>query len=293
MYDQILFPTDGSDGARIAFGHALDIAAAHDGTVRILNVADTTQISATRIQGQVVDALEQEGQRIVSEAEDRAERRDVTSLTEVIQGEPYSTIVRYADAQDIDLVVMPTHGREGLEQYLLGSTTERVVRRSNVPVLTVPFEPDSTVEYPYRDLLVPTDGSGCAERALSMGVDIANMEGAALHLVSVISHSMLGVDRGDTSRTTRLEERADELIEEAKAFAGEAGIGAVFGSVEEGSSVSQAILSYIDEQDIDLVVMGTHGRTGFDRYALGSVTEKLVRTAPVPVLTVRTSEEDQ
>jgi nucleotide-binding universal stress UspA family protein len=286
MYDQILFPTDGSDGAKDALDHALDIAAAYGATIHLLNVADTTRPSTTRIQGQIVDTLEQEGERIVDEAADRADARDVPSVTDVIQGEPYGTIVEYAEVRDIDLVVMPTHGRQGLERYLLGSTTERVVRRSNVPVLTVPMNPEEGIEYPYRDVLVPTDGSDCADRALEVGIEAAKAEGAAIHFLSVVSLTTFGAEVQDTVGTAELTEQASELIEDAEALAEDAGVGSS-GTVERDSSIGRAILSYVDDHGIDLVVVGTHGRTGIDRYVLGSVAERLVRTASVPVLTVR------
>lgn len=286
MYERILLPTDESDGARAALDHALDIATTYEATIYLLNVADTAQLSATRVQGDVVDALEQEGERTVSEAAQRAERRGATVVTEVIQGEPDDTIVEYADAHDIDLVVMPTHGRRGLEQYLLGSTTERVIRRSEVPVLTVPVGPSSTIEYPYRNVLVPTDGSNCAGHALEKGIDIASTEHAELHLLSVVALTTFGMEVQDVLGTKDLEKRANGLIEEASGVAREAGVESVSGTVEQESSIGQAVLSYVDERDVDLVVVGTHGRTGFERYILGSVTERLVRTAPVPVLTV-------
>ncbi|WP_440009192.1 universal stress protein [Halomicrococcus sp. SG-WS-1] len=287
MFDQILFPTDGGDGATVVFDHVLDIATAHDATVHIVNVADTTQMSTTRIQGEVVDTLEQEGEQIVHETADRAKQRGVTTVTEVVQGEPYRTIIGYADSHDVDLIVMPTHGRQGLERFLLGSTTERVVRRANVPVLTIRPDDDSTIEYPYQNALVPTDGSDCANQALAMGVDVAKADGAALHLLSVIAIASLGVDVRSDLQMSALEEQADELIEDARAFAENASVESISGSVEHGPSIHRAILSYIDEHDIDLVVVGTHGRTGFDRYVLGSVTEYLIRTSPIPVLTVR------
>jgi len=287
MYDLVLYPTDGSEGATVAFDHVLDLAAAHDATVHILNVADTTQTSTTRIQGEVIDILEQEGEQIVQEAADKAAQRGITTVTEVLQGEPYSTIVEYADARGVDCIAMSTHGRRGLERFLLGSTTERVVRRANVPVLTIQPDEDSTNEYPYRNVLVPTDGSDCANQALALGVDVANAEGSTLHLLSVIAVASLGVDVRSALQIEVLEDQANELIEEARTFATEAGIDSVSGTVEYGPSIHQAILSYIDEHDVDLVVVGTHGRTGFDRYVLGSVTEYLIRTSPIPVLIVR------
>jgi nucleotide-binding universal stress UspA family protein len=286
MYDQILFPTDGSDGAAMVFDHVLDIAAAHDATVHILFAADVTEVSTTVIRGELIDVLEEEGEEIVSEAASRAAKRDVDTFTEVRQGEPDNAVVGYADTHDIDLVVMPTHGRRGLKRFLLGSTTERVVRRAEVPVLTI--KPDDEVpEYPYRNVLVPTDGSDCANQALSVGIDVANAEGAPLHLLSVISIESLGLDVRSEMQLTALEERASGVVEDASDIADDSGVDSVSTAVEQGGSVHRTILSYVDDHDIDLIVAGTHGRTGLNRYVLGSVTEYLIRTSPVPVLTVR------
>jgi nucleotide-binding universal stress UspA family protein len=287
MFNRILFPTDGSDGAAVALDHLVDLATHHDATVHILNVADTAQDSALQIQEDDVDALVQEGKRLVREAATHAQQHGVDTVTEVLQGKPYRKIVEYADTNGLDLIVMPTHGRRGLERFLLGSTTERVVRRADVPVLTIQPDDDVSITHPYQDILVPTDGSDCANQALAIGVDVADIEGAALHLLSVIATAALGVDLRIDIQMEMLEESAHELLDEAAAFADDAGVESTSKTVQYGPSIHKAILAYIDEHDIDLVVVGTHGRTGFDRYVLGSVTEYLVRTSPIPVLTVR------
>jgi len=287
MYNEILFLTDGSEGAEAVFDHVLDIADAHGSRIRVLNVADTNRPSVLRKGGDVLDVLKEEGKRVVGDVADRARERGVSVITEVIQGEPYKTIVDYADSHGVDFIVMPTHGRQGLERFLLGSTTEHVVRRAEVPVLTVKPDGDTSVEYPYANVLVPTDGSDCAREALSIGVDVVKAEMASLHLVSVIDTMSLGVDVRSDVRIELLEESADGILGDAFDFAEDAGINPVSETIEYGASVHEAILSYIEDKDIDLIVMGTHGRTGFERYMLGSVTEYIIRTSPIPVLTVR------
>ena len=136
MYETILVPTDGSSQSDAALDHAVTLARHHDATIHILYVADTNRDSLTAQGGKVVDALELEGDRITSEAVERVEPGvDVVDTVEA--GDPVETILDYATSVGADLVVMGTHGRRGLDRYLLGSTTERVVRLSSIPVLTV------------------------------------------------------------------------------------------------------------------------------------------------------------
>jgi nucleotide-binding universal stress UspA family protein len=136
MYETILVPTDGSDQSDAAVDHAVELARHHGSEIHVLYVADSNRDSLTMQGGEVVDALEQEGDQIVSEALDRADAgTDIVS--EVLTGDPVETILDYADSIDADLVVMGTAGRRGLDRYLLGSTTERVVRLSPVPVLAL------------------------------------------------------------------------------------------------------------------------------------------------------------
>lgn len=137
MYERILFPTDGSENAAAAFEYALDLAETYDATLCVLFVADTNRDSLTVIGTDVVDALEREGQSVVDDLVDRATDRGVTVVSDVVQGDPYLTIVDYVDAAAVDVVVMATHGRTGLDRVLLGSVTERVLRSVAVPVLTV------------------------------------------------------------------------------------------------------------------------------------------------------------
>lgn len=286
MFDTVLFPTDGSEGATAVVESVLDLAATHDATLHVLNVADTTHDSVTRLGGEVVDVLEREGEQIVDDVEERAGTRDVDAVSEVVQGGVPESIVSYAAVHDVDLIVMPTRGRSGLHRILLGSVTERVVRRSDVPVLTLPTDGAVATHVPARRLLVPTDGSEHAETAVDLGIDLANAHTAALHVLSVVDTAGPGIDSHSEQHVAELESQAERAIDAATTAAHDEAVESVTGAIEHGTGVHREIRSYIDRHEIDLVVTGTHGRTGLDRYLMGSVTEKIVRSAPIPVLAV-------
>ena len=287
MSDQILFPTDGSEPAESALDYALQIAAEHEATIHILNVVDTSHDSRSGMQDDVDDTLEQEGTEIVNEAAQRATEHGIDVVSEVLHGDPYEAIVEYSTQSAIELIVMPTHGRRGLQRFLLGSVTERVINTADVPVIAV--NPGTQpLTYPCQELLVPTDGSRGSELAVSEGVALANATGATLHLLHVVETGGLGPDARSLLNEEELTTRADEIIADAIETAEAATVDSVESEIEFGVP-SNEIRNYIDAHDIDFAILGTHGKTDFSRYIMGGVSAKIVRTSPVPVMWVRES----
>ncbi|OYR42624.1 universal stress protein UspA [Halorubrum sp. Ib24] len=138
MYSHILVPTDGSPASDAAIEHAIDLAEQYDATLHALYVVDGAAYATLEAGAEiVVDALESEGEEATQRVADAAESAGVSCEAVVTTGTAYRSIRNYVDENDIDMIVMGTHGRKGLDRYLLGSVTERVVRTSDVPVLTV------------------------------------------------------------------------------------------------------------------------------------------------------------
>lgn len=138
MYREILVPTDGSDPARAAIDHAVTLAGLCDARVHGLFVTDSG--TADKIEGkypQPADQLESVGEEAITELERVATSEDVETTVHIAGGTAHEEIVQYADENDIDVIVMGTRGRQGVDRYLLGSVTERVVRTADQAVLTV------------------------------------------------------------------------------------------------------------------------------------------------------------
>ncbi|WP_226013408.1 universal stress protein [Halomicrobium salinisoli] len=287
MFDDVLVPTDGSDCAERAVGYAVDIASRYGATVHVLSVADSRTLQHGPHSDQVRAACEE----IVDETCEGI-AGDVPVRDAVRTDLPHEAILAYADDEGIDLIVMGTHGRTGVERYLLGSITEKVVRLSDVPVLTVRSSDGDDVAYPYSDVLVPTDGSDGAAAAVGPAVDVADAYDARLHALSVVDTRPVGLDVRTEPPYETPEERADRAVESVAERAEAADIGEVETSVAYGVPY-ETIRSYVREHDVDLVVMGTRGRTGVERYLLGSVAEKTVRTSAVPVMTVHAGDVDR
>lgn len=146
MFDRILIPTDGSDEVKPAVEMALDLAETHDATLHALFMVDQpTSVSGTGegFSGldNLLDTLEEEGHQVTDAIAEQAEDRGVETEIAVQRGNPHDDILTYANEQDIELIVMGTHGRSGVKRALLGSVTEKVVRHSEIPVLTVHRDP--------------------------------------------------------------------------------------------------------------------------------------------------------
>lgn len=140
MYDDVLLPTDGSDAARQAIGHAVDIAAHHDARLHALYVRGTSaDPSLSGGDPRAAERADPKGVEAIDEVDRRGAAAGLTTITEIGEGPPAETIVHYVGAHGVDLVAMGTNGRQGLERYVIGSVTEEVVRTSPAPVLTVRY----------------------------------------------------------------------------------------------------------------------------------------------------------
>ena len=141
MYEHVLLPTDGSEPAAAAAWHALGIAGKYDATLHAIFAIDTGTSWLTVSKDEVHDALWELGQEtsedVLRDVQTAAVEADVELVTDVLEGPADERIVEYAGEFGIDLIVMGTHGRAGLEHRLLGSVTERVIRGTAIPVMTV------------------------------------------------------------------------------------------------------------------------------------------------------------
>jgi nucleotide-binding universal stress UspA family protein len=281
MFDDVLVPFDGSDCAAAAVESANDLASRRDATVHVLCVADSRSLEDSP----QYEAVKEARAELAEQTCDRLSADGIETRAAVRTDVPHRAILQYVDQQDIDLVVMGTHGRTGVERFVLGSVTEKVVRLSDAPVLTVKADDDGGVSFPYDDVLVPTDGSEGAEAAVEPALTVADTYDARVHALSVIDTASVGLDVRSELLADQLEAAARDAVDVVAERAGARSLDSVT-SVGFGSPYRE-ILSYVDDHDVDLVVMGTHGRSGIERYLLGSVAEKTVRTSPVPVLTVR------
>ncbi|GAA0298172.1 universal stress protein [Halarchaeum salinum] len=139
MYDRILVPTDGSPESEDAIDEAMELAELTDATVVALYVVDTSDYSALPESkwSALQEELYAEGEEAVAAVAERGEAAGVEVEELVVEGSPNEVILDTASEEDCDAIVMGTHGRSGVERFLLGSVTEKVVRHSEIPVLVV------------------------------------------------------------------------------------------------------------------------------------------------------------
>ncbi|ESP87035.1 universal stress protein [Candidatus Halobonum tyrrellensis] len=290
MYDTIVVPTDGSEHAIRAAEHGYALARLFDATVHVLNVVTMPDTVGT-VNDELLGHLEQQGAEAV-EAVEAVAGAGVPVETAVVRGQPARGIVDYVDDHDADLVAMGTHGRTGLERYVEGSVTERVVRMADVPVLTTRETEASDVDDDYDEILLPTDGSDPAAAAVDHAFAVAERADARVHAVNIVDIGSIAVSPGFVHPTEVLDrlESEGERATQAVADRGRSDGVEVVTEVREGYA-SNDLLDYADDNGIDLITMGTHGRTGFERYILGSTTTRIVRQAEAPVLAIKANEQ--
>lgn len=144
MYDDILYPTDGSEASKATLPHVVSQAEAFDARVHLLYVVNTTYAGVGAAGKTNVNSLRERAEAILDKFEGRLRDEGIEAITRTREGDPYTEIKGYSD-EAVDMIVMGTRGRGGIEKYLLGSVTEKIVRTADVPVFTI-RTPESEAE---------------------------------------------------------------------------------------------------------------------------------------------------
>lgn len=138
MYDVLLVPTDGSEAATDAAEHAYSLGERYGATVHVLSVIEERESASIVGQGdEKLETLREHGTEATQRIVDAALSRDIDAIGAVELGDPDRTILKYAEENDIDMIVMSTHGRSGVGRFLKGSVTEKVIRGGEIPVLAI------------------------------------------------------------------------------------------------------------------------------------------------------------
>lgn len=277
MYETLLVPTDGSDVAAVASKAAFVLAERFDTDVHAVHVLQPGSGNVTY------------GEEVVKVIEDAAKEVGVETTGAVLEiDDPvHRSIIEYATDHDVDCIVMGTHGRSSLGQYVLGSVAERTLRDAPLPVVTVHEE--TVVPTDVERILIPTDGSESANAAAEHALEFAARTDASVHTVHVVDVGEIEDDE-DGAIHDALEESGRRAIEAVIERARERDVN-IEASVLSGVP-HQAINDYASANSIDYIFMGTHGRTGVSRHLLGSVTERVIRLSDVPVVSLKAAEPD-
>lgn len=286
MFETILVPVDGSDTAKRAAVVGRELAKRFGARLDLLYVQEE-QSSLLGTGGD--QDPEAQGRRTLDEMADLVAGSDTVVDTHLVEGNPHEAINEHADETDTDLIVMGRHGRSGVRERLLGTVTDRVLRQTTVPVLTVPGEDiENASGVTFEDILVTTDGSENAERAAPYGRSTAERFEATLHLLTVVDvqaeAGAFGAGGVSQEFIDRLETEGQEAVERLARRVDDADV-PVESDVVRGDS-QEAIADYIAENDIDLLVMASEGESNLASQSLGSVTDRVLRTVDVPVLVV-------
>jgi len=279
-YRKILVAYDGSASARNGLAVASHLAKEDKSWIKVLTVlpsyeGDLELVGVSNIK----ETIEGPGRNLLTEAQEIADREDVHILTNMTQGEPYDKIVHVAEDENCDLIVMGRRGKNQLERELVGSVTARVIGYTRKDVLVVPEGTKLT----RKNILLATDGSPSCETAVDRAIELAREQSASLTAVSVVytNDEYLALAPGIVEK---LIAKAKEKLATIKQKGKDAGV-AITSLVKEGEAF-EAITNLAQNNNIDLIVMGSHGKKGLQRLLMGSVTERTIGYASCPVLVV-------
>jgi nucleotide-binding universal stress UspA family protein len=298
MLRTILVPVDGSTFSEQALPWALSLARRAGASLRLVTVHVPVMYvdQVPTIADSLDRKLRDDAGRALADTVRRVEAALKAPVASTLMDGPIAeSIQEHALACNADLIVMTTHGRGPFTRFWLGSVADEMMRRSTVPLFLVrPAEgaPDLEHEPVIRHLLVPLDGSSMSEQILEPAVDLARLMQADLCLFRVVKPILItGYEPGgyavtDGSLNEQLQVEARDYLEGIARRLGQQGV-KVQTKVALDSQPARAILDEAAARKSDAIALETHGRQGLARMLLGSVADKVVRGAGVPVLVHR------
>ena len=305
MYTKILVPLDSSDVAECVLPYVEAIATANNEVdvtflhiILPLEVPLTTLDFKARIESEAKSAAKNYLANVISSVKYKE-----TTHSEVIVGKAADTIVDYAAQNKVDLIIMATHGLSGVTRWIHGSVADKVLHESEIPVWLIRADASQKAAFNEEGkikILVPLDGSDLAEAILGHVKEMAKQFGPELVDITLLRVCELFSPPYNYPPPTPLswEEYLDYETNRCKDIC-QTYLDKVEEQLKKDVNVQLAIpagnpadtiVDYANSNDINLIAMSTHGRTGLSRWTLGSVAEKVLKGASCPIFLVRSSD---
>ncbi len=294
MYHRILIPLDGSPVAEQVLPLAKMIAARFQSAVTLLRAIEPVH-ERLRVDGErfstedQVELLQTMAEEYLTTVLQDFMAAGVAAEGRVQVGPPAPQLLHFVETERLDLVAMATHGRTGLQRWVYGSVTDKLLSGARVPVLLVRASEPPPACVPLTRILVPLDGSALAERALLPAQYWAKAFAAEILLFRVWQPPIYahdgwtgGVSYAELDDAVRgaaeeyLRQKAQELE----------GRGVRVQWATQLGPAADRILEAAEKHGANLIIMSTHGRSGIGRWVMGSTADRVLRSSPIPVLLV-------
>ena len=302
MYRRMLVALDGSKMAEVVFTYARELSGRLGLDLELLHVCnldESTQLPMRQAYIEhMAETLKEQSEQFRSKADIMAGKKAIESRGRVVVGYPAEEILRYAEENKIDIIMLSTHGRSGIRRWGLGSVAEKVIHEAEVPVWLVPAALHEGILYdkmPNRTMLVPLDGSALAEEVIPHVIDIVKQRGAE-QKVTLINVSKPPARLSDADKSlfgedvASLQTGGELYLKKIAARLEAAGLTAEYEQLV--GDPAEEIVRYAATYQPRLIVMSTHGRSGFSRVVFGSVTENVMhRLQKTPMFIIRSSHK--
>jgi nucleotide-binding universal stress UspA family protein len=308
MYRKMLVPLDGSELAEVVFPYAKELAGRLGIDVILLHISATALRDYVPMNRAYVehaaDTIRREARRVQKKAGLVPEEKTIEVRGELVVGYPPDEILRYAEENTIDLILMASHGRSGSKRWALGSVAGKILHAANIPVLLVrtgipeqiPYD-----EWPKRTIIVPLDGSELAESVLPHAEVLARQGGREMvnvilmrvceapvmpaYYTPELAEVPLNWGQYAQQETARCKQVATEYLAGIEPRFRDSGIN-VKSEVLVGTATDE-IVAYANKTPYSLIVMATHGRSGLSRLVYGSVAANILVGVNSPLLLVK------
>ena len=294
---RILCPVDFSDASRQAIDEAVVVAGFYKSRISALHVLAPLTLAMTGVAttGEDVSELDRL-RRLTGHEFAAATARNIAVDVLVDVGQPAGVIVERASSLPADLIVMGTQGAGGFQHLVLGSVTEKVLRKATCPVLTVPPRAQATSRLPFKRILVAVDFSDASLEALQSALSLARESGATLTLLHVLEWPW---EEPPPPRVEELPSEQGFALAEFRRYTEQSAKKELECLIPDSMPASRVvtrlrngkpyvqILHVAAEEQTDLILIGVHGRNPVDLALFGSTTNQVARRATCPVLTLR------
>ena len=291
-FKNILVPLDGSELAERAVVPALALAEAMSAKVIFLRVAIPLPLNLDPdLYQRIIETNTNKAKQYLQLARNRFLTSSVDIALETVVGPAARSIISYVEENEVDLIVMSSHGRSGVSRWRYGSVAERVLRRAPCATAIIRAQVE-VAPFAHKRILVPLDGSPLAEQALEPASAVAKAVAAELTLLRVTSPVHTTVSPVITMKKSlyEVEERermeATAYLQDVQTTLAHCHI-PIKVVVETGDDAAKTIIDLADRLQTDLIIMSRHGRSGLSYWVFGSVTEKVLRGAHCATLVAR------